>query len=319
MNGKGGFTWYWPFTIRMSKKLQPAAFTSMPSMPGPISGIGDLAHRELGRLHPAVDDDGAHGASLDRPLTPGQAGAMKVQGRTAIVTGGASGIGRATALALARAGAHVWIGDIDEAGAAAAASAVREAGGRADAARLDVTDDASVAAFVARVGDRIDILVNAAGWDRAEPFLENPDGFWQRIVDLNFGGPVRLMRAVLPGMIARGAGKVVNVASDAGRVGSAGEAVYSGAKGGVIAVTKSVAREMARHGINVNCVCPGPTDTPMFQAQPQRLREGLVRAIPFRRLARPEEIADAILFFASSRADYVTGQALSVSGGLTMV
>jgi 2-hydroxycyclohexanecarboxyl-CoA dehydrogenase len=247
---------------------------------------------------------------------------MQIRDRTAIVTGGASGIGRATVLTLARAGARVFVGDVDEAGAAETCERAASSGGGVEASALDVTDEGSVARFLAEVEravSRVDILVNAAGWDRAEPFLDNPPGFWERIVDLNFMGPLRMMRGVLPGMIGVGGGKIVNVASDAGRVGSSGEAVYSGAKGGVIAVTKAIAREMARHRINVNCVCPGPTDTPLFASQPQKIREGLLRAIPFRRLARPEEIADAVLFFASSCSDYVTGQILSVSGGLTMV
>jgi 2-hydroxycyclohexanecarboxyl-CoA dehydrogenase len=154
--------------------------------------------------------------------------------------------------------------------------------------------------------------------DRAEPFLDNSLEFMERVVRLNLLGPVKLTKALLPAMIEAGAGKIVNVASDAGRVGSSGETVYAGAKGGIIAFTKSLAREMSRHGINVNCVCPGPTDTPLFHTLPERTREALVRAIPFRRLAKPEEVADAILFFASPRSDFITGQVLSVSGGLTM-
>jgi 2-hydroxycyclohexanecarboxyl-CoA dehydrogenase len=167
-------------------------------------------------------------------------------------------------------------------------------------------------------GGRLDVLVNAAGWDRLEPFLENEPEFWERIVNLNYLGPVRVSRAFLPAMIDAGGGAIVNVASDAGRVGSTGETVYAGAKGGVIAFSKSLAREMARHGIRVNCVSPGPTDTPLFRSLPEKMQVALERAIPLQRLARPEEVADAILFFASDRSAFCTGQVLSVSGGLTM-
>lgn len=244
---------------------------------------------------------------------------MDLTGKTAVVTGGASGIGRATVSALAAAGARVFCGDLDETGGRAVAD---EGGEAVEFGRLDVADDGSVAAFADFVLGRCghsDIVVNCAGWDRIEPFLENTPDFRDRVVAINFLGPVRVARAFLPAMIEAGGGKVVNVSSDAGRVGSLGETIYAGAKGGVIAFTKSLARETARHRINVNCVCPGPTDTPLFAAQPERMREALTRAIPFRRIGRPEEIADAILFFASGRSDYITGQVLSVSGGLTMV
>jgi 2-hydroxycyclohexanecarboxyl-CoA dehydrogenase len=243
---------------------------------------------------------------------------MKLDGRIAAVTGGASGIGRAAVHALAAAGAQVFCGDLDDAGAAETCRAV---GGAAQAAHLDVTDPGSVEAFargVLDVGGRLDVLVNAAGWDRLEPFLDNEPEFWERIVDLNYLGPVRVSRAFLPAMIDAGGGAIVNVASDAGRVGSTGETVYAGAKGGVIAFTKSLAREMARHGIRVNCVSPGPTDTPLFRSLPEKMQVALERAIPLHRLARPEEVADAILFFASDRSAFCTGQVLSVSGGLTM-
>ncbi|MCB2022606.1 MAG: SDR family oxidoreductase, partial [Burkholderiaceae bacterium] len=157
-----------------------------------------------------------------------------------------------------------------------------------------------------------------AGWGRTAPFWEGTDEFWDKLVALNFVGPMQLTKALLPAMIERASGRIVNVSSDAGRVGSLGETVYSGAKGGLIAFTKSLAREVARYQINVNCVCPGPTDTPLMAAVPEKVQEGLKKAIPFRRLAQPSEIADAIVFFASDRASYVTGQVLSVSGGLTM-
>jgi 2-hydroxycyclohexanecarboxyl-CoA dehydrogenase len=161
-------------------------------------------------------------------------------------------------------------------------------------------------------------LVNTVGWDRIEPFLDNTPAYWDQILGLNLLGPIRVTRAFLDGMIAAGGGTIVNVASDAGRVGSTGETVYAGAKGGVIAFTKSLAREMARHSIRVNCVCPGPTDTPLFRAQPVKMQEALERAIPMKRLAQPSEVADAIAFLASGRSSFITGQVLSVSGGLTM-
>lgn len=246
---------------------------------------------------------------------------MRLDGRVAAVSGGASGIGRATALALAAAGARVFAGDLNEAGAEETSALARDAGGAVEAAPLDVTDAAAVDRFAARVlerAGRIDVLVNAAGWDRLEPFLDNTPEFWERIVQINYLGPVRLTRALLPAMIDARGGSIVCVASDAGRVGSTGETVYAGAKGGVIAFAKSLAREMARHAIRVNCVAPGPTDTPLFRSLPENMQQALERAIPFRRLAQPEEVADAILFFASDRSRFVTGQVLSVSGGLTM-
>ncbi|MGE0257674.1 MAG: SDR family NAD(P)-dependent oxidoreductase [Alphaproteobacteria bacterium] len=249
--------------------------------------------------------------------------AMEMQDRAVVVTGGASGIGKATALLLARSGARVLIGDIDENGGQAVAA---QAAGETLALEflpLDLTRTESVEAFAAaahaKAGGPLDGLVNGAGWDRIQPFMENPPEMWDRLIAINLMGAIRLTRLVLPPMIEARAGKIVNIASDAGRVGSTGETVYAAAKGGLIAFTKSLAREMARYRINVNCVCPGPTDTPLFQAQPERMREALTRAIPFRRIAQPEEIADAVMFFLGRRTDYVTGQVLSVSGGLTMV
>jgi len=243
---------------------------------------------------------------------------MSIKGKNIIVTGGASGIGRATVSVLCGAGANVMFGDINE---AAGAKAAADVGAKAAFHRLDVTDDASIAAFAAWAQGRgdIDVVVNVAGWDIIQPFLENTPEFWDKVIAINLMGQIKVVRAFLDGMVARNSGKIVNVASDAGRVGSMGETVYAGAKGGVIAFTKSLAREMARFKINVNCVCPGPTDTPLFAAQPERMREALTRAIPFRRLAQPEEIAHAIAFFAGNGSDYITGQVLSVSGGLTMV
>jgi 2-hydroxycyclohexanecarboxyl-CoA dehydrogenase len=243
----------------------------------------------------------------------------EVKGRAVIVTGGASGIGRATALLLAREGARVFIGDIDEAGGKATEAA---ANGAAEFLQLDLADAASIEGFAAAVhgkAGRVEGLVNGAGWDRIQPFIENPPEMWESLIAINLMGAIRLTRAVLPPMIEAQAGKIVNISSDAGRVGSMGETVYAAAKGGLIAFTKSLAREMARHKLNVNCVCPGPTDTPLFRRQPERMQEALTRAIPFRRVAQPEDIAEAVMFFLGGRSDYITGQVLSVSGGLTMV
>ena len=246
---------------------------------------------------------------------------MEMQGRAVIVTGGASGIGKATALLLAREGARVFVGDVDEAGGHAVAAEAAPQQLAIEYLPLDLTEPSSIAAFSDAVHDRterVDGLVNGAGWDQIQPFLENPPEMWDRIVAINLMGAVRLTRNVLPPMVAARAGKIVNISSDAGRVGSMGESVYAAAKGGLIAFTKSLARELARYQINVNCVCPGPTDTPLFQRQPDRMKEALTRAIPFRRIAQPIEIAEAVLFFLSRRSYYITGQVLSVSGGLTM-
>jgi len=247
---------------------------------------------------------------------------MRLDDKTAVVTGGGSGIGRATCEVLAEVGARVFVGDIDLERAEATAAAIRRMGGEADAIPLDVTDGDSIDTFArvvhGEVG-KVDVVVNAAGWDKIEPFVRNTPDYWDRIVALNYMGVVRFTRAFLDPMIEANAGRIVNVASDAGRVGSMGETVYAGAKGGVIAFSKSLAREMARHGITVNCICPGPTNTPLFASQPEKMREALIRAIPLRRLAEPRNVADAILFFSSNRAEFITGQVLSVSGGLTMV
>ena len=246
---------------------------------------------------------------------------MHLDNRIAVITGAASGIGRATAAAFARAGARLVLADIDEANGAKAAAELRADGHVADYLQVDLTQPDSIAAFAARVQERSgtpDVIVNGAGWGKTHPFWEGSPELWARVIALNFVGPMQLVKALLPAMIERKSGRIVNIASDAGRVGSMGETVYSGAKGGLIAFTKSLAREVARYQINVNCVCPGPTDTPLMAAVPDGVKEALTKAIPFRRLGRPEEVADAILFFASDRARYVTGQVLSVSGGLTM-
>ena len=234
--------------------------------------------------------------------------------RVALVTGGARGIGRAIAAQLAEHGRIVAVGDLHEA---------EDVG--ALAVQLDVTDSASVAAAVERVESElgpIDILVNNAGWDEARPFLETDEPFWDRVIDINFKGGLRVTRAVLPGMVERGWGRLVNIGSDAGRVGSSLESVYSGAKGGVIAFTKTIAREVARSGVTANVVCPGPTKTAFLDRIAgeggERLVESLERAVPMRRLGEPEDVAAAVAFLASEEAGYITGQTLSVSGGLTM-
>ncbi len=246
---------------------------------------------------------------------------MKLDQRTALITGAASGIGRATARAFAEAGARVLLADIDEAGGAKAAAELKAAGHDAEYLNVDLTRGASIQALATRVLERFgapDVIVNGAGWGKTQPFWDGTPDLWEKVVALNFVGPMQLVKALLPAMKERASGRIINVASDAGRVGSLGETVYSGAKGGLIAFTKALARETARYQINVNCVCPGPTDTPLMSAVPDKVKEALTKAIPFRRLGRPEEVADAILFFASDRARYITGQVLSVSGGLTM-
>jgi 2-hydroxycyclohexanecarboxyl-CoA dehydrogenase len=247
---------------------------------------------------------------------------MSFENKIAVVTGAASGIGKATAEALAEAGATVVCADIDREKGEAAAAAIRSKGQKAQFHAVDLTDGESISAFAqavqAEVG-AVDILVNGAGWGRTQPFWETTPELWQKLIALNFVGPMTLVKALLPKMLERGSGKIVNIASDAGRVGSRGETVYSGAKGGLIAFTKSLARETARYNINVNCVCPGPTETPLLFAVPEKYLEAFKKAIPFRRFGKPSEIADAVMFFASDRASYITGQVLSVSGGLTMV
>lgn len=244
-----------------------------------------------------------------------------LQGKKIIVTGAASGIGAAVAQKFAEAGATVVVADVQADKGETCAATLRAAGRDAHFMQVDLTNAESVARFAEDVQNRfgaVDVLVNGAGWGKAHPFLEGTPDMWDRIINLNFVGPMWLTKALLPKMIERAGGKIINIASDAGRVGSMGETVYSGTKGGLIAFTKSLAREVARYQINVNCVCPGPTDTPLMAAVPEKLTEALKKAIPFRRLGQPDEVADAVVFFADDTAKYVTGQVLSVSGGLTM-
>ena len=231
--------------------------------------------------------------------------------RVALVTGGAGGIGRAITAALAADGRRVAVGDLVEADVDGASLSVV----------LDVTDTASVALAVdsveAQLGP-IDILVNNAAWDEMRPFLETDERFWDRVLEINFKGGLRTARRIVPGMAERGWGRVVNIGSDAGRVGSSLESVYSGAKGAVIAFTKTLAREVARSGVTANTVCPGPTRTPMLASMDPKMASALERAVPMRRLGEPEDVAAAVAFLASDAAGYITGQTLSVSGGLTM-
>jgi len=245
---------------------------------------------------------------------------MEFQGKIALVTGGASGIGKATVMELARNGALVICADINE----TTGRALVEEAGRSklnvEYEPIDLTDSASVrrcAAAVTARHPKIDILVNAAGFSVFHPFLETPPDYLDKVIAGNLTGALHLTQALLPSMIAAGNARIVNVASDAGRVGSTGETGYAAAKGGMIAFTKSLAREVARLGICVNCVCPGPTDTPLLDTRSDKLKDAFVRAIAFRRLGKPQEIADAIVFFAGPKSSYVTAQILSVSGGLT--
>ena len=238
--------------------------------------------------------------------------------RVALVTGAARGIGRAIAEALAAKGHAVVLGDLLEDEAREAAG---EIGGGAVAVRLDVTDTDSVRSAVTSLGP-VDIVVNNAGWDELKRFVDTDEAFWDRVIEVNFKGCLRVTHAVLPGMVERRFGRVVNIGSDAGRVGSSMESVYSGAKGGVIAFTKTIAREVARSGVTANAVCPGPTDTPMVRQMAAEgggtLIDSLKKAVPMKRLGEPEDVAAAVAFLASEEAGFITGQTLSVSGGLTM-
>ena len=250
-----------------------------------------------------------------------------LQGKTVIVTGGGGGIGGATCRRFAQEGARVAILDLNLDAAETVAAAIRGAGGQAHALHCDITDrasvDAALAATEAHFGP-IDVLVNNAGWDVFKPFTKTEPAQWDKLIAINLIGALNMHHAVLPGMVARRQGRIVNISSDAARVGSSGEAVYAACKGGLVAFSKTIAREHARHGITVNVVCPGPTDTALFAdyklgaANPEKLIEAFTRSIPLGRIGQPDDLPGAIVFFASDDAGYITGQVLSVSGGLTM-
>ena len=248
--------------------------------------------------------------------------------RVALVTGGAQGIGKGIATALAAQGFKVAVADLNLETATQTAKDIGESGGHAIAVEANVTDTASVQAAVRAVereAGPVEVAVNNAGWDDFMPFVKTTEEFWDKILDVNFKGALRVIKVVLPGMMDRGFGRVINIGSDAGRVGSSLEAVYSGAKGGLIAFTKTLAREVAGHGITANTVCPGPTDTPALRKfidgsgqDAEKVVGGMVRAVPMKRLGTPEDIGPAVTFLASDAAGFITGQTLSVSGGLTM-
>ncbi|ATQ29170.1 SDR family NAD(P)-dependent oxidoreductase [Rhodococcus ruber] len=248
--------------------------------------------------------------------------------RVAFVTGGAQGIGKGISDALGAAGFRVAVADLNLEAAEETAAAIREAGGQAMAVPVDVTDTESVQAAVKQVAEQfgpVEIVVNNAGWDDFMPFVKTDEAFWDRILEINFKGQLRVVQATLPGMVEQGWGRVINIGSDAGRVGSSLEAVYSGAKGGIIAFTKTLAREVATKGVTANTVCPGPTDTPALRKfadnsgqEADKVIAGMTRAVPMKRLGKATDIGAAVAFFASDEAEFVTGQTLSVSGGLTM-
>ena len=251
----------------------------------------------------------------------------RFEDKTIIVTGGGGGIGGATCQRLAAEGAKVAVFDRDLAAAEKTVASIRAAGGQATAFACDITDraavDAAVAATEAQLGP-VDVLINNAGWDVFKPFTKTVPAEWDKLIAINLTGALHMHHAVLPGMAARKSGRIVNIASDAARAGSSGEAVYAACKGGLVSFSKTIAREHARHGITVNVVCPGPTDTALFEdykqgaGNPEKLLEAFTRSIPLGRIGQPQDLPGAILFFASSDAAFITGQVLSVSGGLTM-
>ena len=247
--------------------------------------------------------------------------------RVALVTGGGRGIGREICLGLARAGRKVAVADLRVPEATATAAAINADGGSAVAVEMDVSEADSVAKGLLAAVDElgpVEVLVNCAGWDELRPFGTTDEAFWDRVIEINYKGPLRTTHGCLPAMIEASFGRIVNIGSDAGRVGSSGEAVYAGAKGGVIAFTKTIAREVARRGITANVVCPGPTDTPLLEEiasatdTSDKIIGAMARAVPMKRIGQPHEVAAAVVFLCSEEAGYITGQTLSVSGGLTM-
>jgi 2-hydroxycyclohexanecarboxyl-CoA dehydrogenase len=251
----------------------------------------------------------------------------KLKDKTVIVTGGAGGIGGATCRRFAAEGAKVAVFDMNLDAAQKVADDIKASGGVGAAFKCDITDraavDTAVAATIAQLGP-IDVLVNNAGWDVFKPFVKTVPEEWSKLIAINLTGALHMLHAVLPGMVERNAGRIVNIASDAARGGSSGEAVYSACKGGLVALSKTLAREHARHNITVNVVCPGPTDTALLAGvaegarDPAKLIEAFRSAIPLGRLGQPDDLASAIVFFGSDDASFITGQVISVSGGLTM-
>lgn len=247
--------------------------------------------------------------------------------KVALVTGAASGIGLAIAKRLAEEGMLVGILDLNGQAAAAAVEQIHAAGGKAEAAVCDVTNyeqvKEAVAAIEAKLGPTW-TLVNNAGWDTPTTFLKTTPDFWHKIVNINYFGPLNITHTVVNGMAQRDGGRVVFIASDAGRVGSTGEVVYSGCKGATIAFAKALAREVSRNGVLLNCVCPGPTNTPAMDAfagageQGEKIRGAMVRSIPLGRIGEPDDYPGLVAFLASDDASFITGQTISVSGGLTM-
>lgn len=246
-------------------------------------------------------------------------------GKHVIVTGSGSGIGREIAKRFAEEGAIVALFDMNTDGASETLGMIEKNGGRGAVYTVDITNCEAVSHAVAAAEKvaPINVLVNNAGWDKMVNFLDSDVDLWKKVIDINLYGALYMHHAVLPGMIENGGGRVINISSDAGRVGSSGEAVYSACKGGLIAFTKTVARELARAGVQLNTVCPGPTDTPLFASVSEgpaadKITEGLKRAIPMKRLAQPSDFPGIVCFLASDDAGFITGQTISVSGGLTM-
>lgn len=247
--------------------------------------------------------------------------------KVALVTGAASGIGLAIAKRLAEEGMAVGILDINGDAAASAAASIRAAGGRADAEACDITSPEAVKGAVAALESRLGptwALVNNAGWDTPMPFLKTTPDFWQKVIAINYFGPLNMTHAVAAGMAQRGGGRIIFIASDAGRVGSSGEVVYSGCKGATIAFAKAFAREVSRKNVLLNCVCPGPTNTPAMDAfvgtgeEGQKIRDAMVRGVPLGRIGESDDYPGLVAFLASDDASFMTGQTISVSGGLTM-
>lgn len=249
---------------------------------------------------------------------------IRFDGRVALVTGAASGIGLEVAQGLAQAGATLALLDLPGPGLEASARGLASDAG-VILLPSDVTNLAAVRASVKKAAAEaggLDVVITCAGRAITGPFAESDPSSWRDLLEVNLLGTMNVCYAAIPYLLERGRGRIITIASDAARVGSAGEAAYSAAKGGVISFTKSLARELARHNVTVNCVSPGPTDTPMLRAVTsgdEAVLEKLVRATPLRRLGTAKDVASAVLFLASDDASHITGQVLSVSGGITMV